>query len=192
MAHHLILSCPADSDMNNWSAEKYAKYVETFLQGVEQRFRHDVGTKNTYPQFLGAATGFQEKSIDTADWVGCVKELLDGKWWLLLTFANFLPLDHGDRLRREVEPKHHAEKEKLWNMQFTAGEAIDQAQDLVGRIRARFQERNEENVYDAFLATCNKLAKGEKTRYEVLQEVTDLFLPEHADFLNEFRFFLQI
>ncbi len=109
-----------------------------------------------------------------------------------MTFANFLPLDHGDRLRREVEPKHHAEKEKLWNMQFTAGEAIDQAQDLVGRIRARFQERNEENVYDAFLATFNKLAKGEKTRYEVLQEVTDLFLPEHADFLNEFRFFLQV
>jgi histone deacetylase complex regulatory component SIN3 len=91
-----------------------------------------------------------------------------------------------------VEPKHHAEKEKLWNMQFTAGEAIDQAQDLVGRIRARFQERNEENVYDAFLATFNKLAKGEKTRYEVLQEVADLFLPEHADFFNETRFFLQV
>ncbi|CAK9203117.1 unnamed protein product [Sphagnum troendelagicum] len=192
MAHQLILSCPADSDMNNWSAEKYAKYVETFLQGVEQRFRRDVGMKNTYLQFLGAAIGFQEKSIDTADWVECVKELLDGKWWLLLTFANFLPLDHGERLRREVEPKHHAEKEKLWNMQFTAGEAIDQAQDLVGRIRARFQERNEENVYDAFLATFNKLAKGEKTRYEVLQEVADLFLPEHTDFFNEIRFFLQV
>ncbi len=192
MAHQLILSCPADSDMNNWSAEKYAKYVETFLQGLEQRFRHDVGTKNTYLQFLGAATGFQEKSIDTADCLECVKELLDGKWWLLLTFANFLPLDHGDRLRLEVEPKHRAEKEKLWNMQFTAGEAIDQAQDLVGRIKARFQERNEENVYDAFLATCNKRAKGEKTRDEVLQEVADLFLPEHADFLNELRFFLQV
>ncbi len=77
-------------------------------------------------------------------------------------------------------------------MQFTAGEAIDQAQDLVGRIRARFQERNEENVYDAFLATCNKLAKGEKTLYEVLQEVANLFLPKQADFLNEFRFFLQV
>jgi histone deacetylase complex regulatory component SIN3 len=121
-----------------------------------------------------------------------VKELLDGKWWLLLTFANFLPLDHGDRLRREVEPKHHAEKEKLRNMQFTAGEAFDQSQDLVGRIKARFQGRNEENVYDAILATCNKYAKGEKTRDEVLQEVADLFLPEHADFLNEFRFFLQV
>jgi histone deacetylase complex regulatory component SIN3 len=77
-------------------------------------------------------------------------------------------------------------------MQFTAGEAIDQAQDLVGRIKARFQERNEENVYDAFLATCNKHTKGEKTRDEVLQEVTDLFLPEHADFLNELRFFLHV
>ncbi len=109
-----------------------------------------------------------------------------------MTFANFLPLNHGDRLRREVEPKHHAEKEKLWNMQFTAAEALEQAQDLVGRIRVRFQERNQENVYDAFLATCNKHVKGEKTRHEVLQEVADLFLPEHADFLNEFRFFLQI
>jgi hypothetical protein len=26
----------------------------------------------------------------------------------------------------------------------------------------------------------------------VLQEVADLFLPEHADFFNEFRFFLQV
>jgi hypothetical protein len=26
----------------------------------------------------------------------------------------------------------------------------------------------------------------------VLQEVTDLFLPEHADFLNELRFFLHV
>jgi hypothetical protein len=26
----------------------------------------------------------------------------------------------------------------------------------------------------------------------VLQEVADLFLPEHADFLNEFRFFMQV
>jgi histone deacetylase complex regulatory component SIN3 len=77
-------------------------------------------------------------------------------------------------------------------MQFRAGEAFDQAQDLVGRIKARFQERNEENVYDAFLAICNKRAKGEKTRDEVLQEVADLFLPEHAEFLNELRFFLQV
>jgi hypothetical protein len=26
----------------------------------------------------------------------------------------------------------------------------------------------------------------------VLQEVADLFLPEHAEFLNELRFFLQV
>ncbi|CAM6061170.1 unnamed protein product [Sphagnum tenellum] len=101
----LILPCPVDSYMNNLSEEQYRKCVENFMETMERTFAPDVGTKDTYLHFVQAATDFKEKHIEVAEWVEVVKELLDGHWWLLHRFANFLPVledNIGDQLREEA------------------------------------------------------------------------------------------
>ncbi len=181
--------------MTSWSAEQYQKHVDTYMEAVEQEFTADVGTIDTYLHFLGAATEFQEKRIDTAEWVERVKELLDGQWLLLLRFANFLPQDYGCRLREEVLAKRRAEKAES----VSRGEPVDyvhlldQATDVLGRIKARFLDENLEHLYETFLEIVHMHRTGEKTREEVLHAVADnIFQTKHQDLLHEFRYFLQI
>jgi histone deacetylase complex regulatory component SIN3 len=71
-----------------------------------------VGTKDTYLHFVQGATDFKEKRIEVAEWVEVVKKLLDGHWWLLHRFANFLPVldvNIGDQLREEAIVKRNEE-----------------------------------------------------------------------------------
>jgi histone deacetylase complex regulatory component SIN3 len=101
----LILPCPVNSYMNNLSEEQYRKCVENFMETMERTFAPDVGTRDTYLHFVQAATDFKENRIEVAEWVEVVKELLDGHWWLLHRFANFLPVlddNIGDQLREEA------------------------------------------------------------------------------------------
>ncbi|CAK9265741.1 unnamed protein product [Sphagnum jensenii] len=101
----LILPCPVNSYMNNLSEEQYRKCVENFMETMERTFAPDVGTRDTYLHFVQAATDFKENRIEVAEWVEVVKELLDGHWWLLHRFANFLPVlddNTGDQLREEA------------------------------------------------------------------------------------------
>jgi histone deacetylase complex regulatory component SIN3 len=108
----LILPCPVDSYMNNLSEEQYRKCVENFTETMERTFAPDVGTKDTYLHFVQAATDFKEKRIEVVEWVEVVKELLDGHWWLLHRFANFLPVldvNIGDQLREEAIAKRNEE-----------------------------------------------------------------------------------
>ncbi|CAK9868128.1 unnamed protein product [Sphagnum jensenii] len=101
----LILPCPVDSYMNNLSEEQYRKCVENFMETMERTFAPDVGTRDTYLHFVQAATDFKQNRIEVAEWVEVVKQLLDGHWWLLHRFANFLPVlddNIGDQLREEA------------------------------------------------------------------------------------------
>jgi histone deacetylase complex regulatory component SIN3 len=87
----------------------YRKCVENFRAAVEETFAGDVGTKNTYVNFVEVATDFKEKRIEVAEWLELVKKLLHGNWWLLFRLANFLPLDYGDRMREEALAKRMEE-----------------------------------------------------------------------------------
>ncbi len=135
MAAHdqrLILPRPVNSYMDNWSEDRYRKCVENFRAAVEETFAGDVGTKNTYVHFVEAATDFNEKRIEVAEWVKLVKKLLHGDWWLLLRLANFLPLDYGDRLREEVLAKRMEEtKSQKKSVAEALHKAINRRQDCV-------------------------------------------------------------
>ncbi|CAM6015596.1 unnamed protein product [Sphagnum balticum] len=135
MAAHdqqLILPRPVNSYMDNWSEDRYRKCVENFRAAVEETFAGDVGRKNTYVHFVEAATDFNEKRIEVAEWVELVKKLLHGDWWLLFRFANFLPLDYGDRLREEALAKRMEEtKSQTKRVAEALHKAINRGQDCV-------------------------------------------------------------
>jgi hypothetical protein len=82
------------------------------MEIMERTFATDVGTKDTYLHFVQAAINFKEKRIEVAEWVEVKKELLDGHWWLLHRFANFLPVldvNIGDQLCEEAIAKRNEE-----------------------------------------------------------------------------------
>jgi hypothetical protein len=116
--------------MENWSKDRYRKCVENFRAAVEESFEGDVGRKSTYVHFVEAATDFKEKRIEVAEWVELVKKLLHGDWWLLLRFANFLPLDYGDRLQEEALAKRMEEtKSQTKRVAEALHKAINRGQD---------------------------------------------------------------
>ncbi len=128
----LILPRPINSYMEHWSEDRYGKCVENFRAAVEETFAGDVGRKNTYMHFIVATTDFKEKRIEVAEWVKLVKKILHGDWWLLFRFANFLPLDYGDRLREETLAKRMEDtKSQRKRVAEALHKAINRGQDCV-------------------------------------------------------------
>lgn len=213
-----IPSQPAGPVMNSYTIAQYNKFAQVFSDAVQQEFAPDVRTRNTYLRFLGLAADLLEKRIQTTmQWEELVREqqslrlreqvlkrLLDWKWWLLLNWAICLdlPLDDGDRMGLEMLAQRSEERDRerastppeLYEQEARRAvvHELDQARYLVSRMKARFQERNQYYVYQAFLHNLTMHQRGEKTADEVIHAVAAMFQTEHADFLFEFRTFLKL
>lgn len=138
-----------------------------YLEKVKNRFAQQPAV---YNQFLDIMKEFKSQSIDTEGVIKRVKSLFRGNRGLILGFNQFLP--PGYKIEMDPEPKPTIE--------------FNHAVQYVAKIKQRFKDQPA--IYGEFLDILHDY-QAKRTIDEVYARVQKLF-GDHADLLDEFKYFL--